>query len=70
MLSLIIFFSCKYKINNFQTHGSILCMLKISVSLSTKQNEWPINDDFCNYTASTWILATKKKSEGKDDENW
>lgn len=45
-------------------------VIKISVSLSTKQNEWPINDDFFNYTASTWILATKKKSEGKDDENW
>lgn len=38
--------------------------------LCFSQNEWPINDDFCNYTASTWILATKKKSEGKDDENW
>lgn len=37
-------------------------VIKISVSLSTKQNEWPINDDFCNYTAIVHEFWPQKKN--------
>lgn len=44
-------------------------VIKISVSLSTKQSEWPIMMIFAITQLVHEFWPQKKKSEGKDDEN-